>query len=205
MTPKSRSTSSLSRTADGSSMMINFASCERARAMLTICWDAAESEPTSAPGRISGCPRRVSSCGGGAVGDGRAGDAEPGVLAAQEDVVGHGEAGDQVELLVDRRDARARIAACGSPSVDRLAPPDDVPLVGLVRPGEHLDQRRLAGAVLAEQAVHLTGADVEVDAVEGPDARELLDDAVHLQQRGSGRDASDASTTMLHLRTSAQR
>ncbi len=62
MTPKSRSTSSLSSTADGSSMMINFASCERARAMLTVCWEAAESEPTSAPGRISGCPRRVSSC-----------------------------------------------------------------------------------------------------------------------------------------------
>ena len=61
MTPKSRSTSSLSRTADGSSMMISLASCDSARAMLTICCDAADSEPTSAVGRISGWPSRVSS------------------------------------------------------------------------------------------------------------------------------------------------
>ena len=61
MTPKSRSTSSLSSTADGSSMMINRASCDSARAMLTICWEAAESWPTSAVGRISGWPSRVSS------------------------------------------------------------------------------------------------------------------------------------------------
>ena len=73
---------------------------------------------------------------------------------------------------------------------DRLALPHHVPLVGTVRPGEDLDQGRLAGAVLAEQAVHLTGADVEVDAVERPDAREGLDDAVHLQQRGRHRSTS---------------
>jgi hypothetical protein len=53
-----------------------------------------------------------------------------------------------------------------------------------VRPGQHLDQRRLAGAVLAEQAVHLTVTDVEVDTAERTDTREGLDDAVHLQQRG---------------------
>ena len=33
-----------------------------------------------------------------------------------------------------------------------------VAVVGLVRAGQHLDQGRLAGAVLAEQAVHLAGA-----------------------------------------------
>src|SRR3712207_8700174 len=35
---------------------------------------------------------------------------------------------------------------------------------GLVGTREDLDQRRLAGAVLPEQAVHLAGADVEVHA-----------------------------------------
>ena len=67
------------------------------------------------------------------------------------------------------------------PTVD-----EDLALVGLVRTGEDLDQRRLAGAVLAEQAVHLAGTDLEVDAVEGPGAGELLDDAAHLQQHGCG-------------------
>ena len=55
--------------------------------------------------------------------------------------------------------------------------PGDLARVRAVRPGQHLDQRRLAGAVLAEQAVHLAGLDVEVHAVERADAGELLDDA----------------------------
>ena len=44
----------------------------------------------------------------------------------------------------------------------RLAVDLDVALVGLLQPGQHADQRRLAGAVLAEQHVHLAGADREV-------------------------------------------
>ena len=35
-------------------MTISLASWDSARAMLTICWDAADSDPTSAVGRISG-------------------------------------------------------------------------------------------------------------------------------------------------------
>ena len=66
------------------------------------------------------------------------------------------------------------MAACGCAERDLLAVPGDRALVGLVGAGEHLDQGGLAGAVLAEQAVHLAGADVEVDAVEGPDAGERL-------------------------------
>ena len=87
MTPKSRSTSSLSSTADGSSMMINLASCDSARAMLTICWEAAESWPTSAVGRISGLTQPRQELGSRAVGGRRPRDAPPGVLPAQEDVV----------------------------------------------------------------------------------------------------------------------
>ena len=89
-----------------------------------------------------------------------------------------------------------RMAACGS--ARRTGSPCQVivPGVGLVRSGEDLDQRRLAGAVLAEQAVHLTGADVEVDAVQRPDAGEGLDDAVHLQQRRlAGRSPVHARST----------
>jgi hypothetical protein len=120
------------------------------------------------------------------VGPGRPAEPEPGVLAPEEDVVGDGEPADQVELLVDRGDA-ARHGRLRVAQAHRGAVPDDGALVGLVGPGEDLDQRRLARAVLTQQAVHLTGPDVEVDAVQGADARELLDDAVHLEQRSRHR------------------
>jgi len=57
-----------------------------------------------------------------------------------------------------------------------------------VSPGQDLDQGGLPGAVLTEQAVHLTRTDDEVDTVQGADPREGLDDPAHPQQR-------------LHLRT----
>jgi hypothetical protein len=56
-----------------------------------------------------------------------------------------------------------------------------VSLVGLVGAGQHLDERRLARTVLAEQAVHLARAHVEVDTVQRAHAGERLDDAVHRQ------------------------
>ena len=53
-------------------------------------------------------------------------------FVAQEDVLGHRQPVDQVELLVDGGDAR-RIAACRVVSDDLLAVPGDLALVGLVR------------------------------------------------------------------------
>ncbi|MNW60680.1 hypothetical protein D3C74_386840 [compost metagenome] len=42
-------------------MTMTRASCERARAMDTICLPAADSSPTSRWGEISGCPSRLMS------------------------------------------------------------------------------------------------------------------------------------------------
>ena len=70
------------------------------------------------------------------------------------------------QLLVDHRDAavrrlaRARAARYGSPS-SRISPASD-----RYAPGQHLHQRALAGAVLADQRVHLARAHVEVDAAQ---------------------------------------
>ncbi len=77
-------------------------------------------------------------------------------------------------------------AACGEPNVTGSPAEGDLAGVGLVGAGQHLDQGGLAGAVLAEQAVHLAGRDVEVDAVQRADAGELLDDAPHREQRRHG-------------------
>ena len=57
-----------------------------------------------------------------------------------------------------------------------------VPPSGRCAPGEHLDQGGLAGAVLAEQAVHLAGPDIKVDPVQRPHAGELLHRVAHAQQ-----------------------
>ena len=165
-------------------MTISRASCDSARAMLTICLPAADSRPTSRPGGISAWPSRASRARVLARSWRAPGEAAARQLVAEEDVLGDRQAVDQVELLVDRRDARAQGRERRREG-DLFALPADGAGVRLVGAGEHLDQGRLAGAVLPEQAVHLAGADLEVDAVEGADAGELLDDAGHLEQRGA--------------------
>ena len=67
--------------------------------------------------------------------------------------------------------------------LDRLAVDQDLALVGLVQAVQDRHQRRLAGAVLAEQRVDLAGDHVEVDSVVGDDRAELLRDAPQLERR----------------------
>ena len=55
--------------------------------------------------------------------------------------------------------------------------------VGRMQAGEDADQRRLAGSVLAEQAVHLAPSELQVDAVVREHARERLRDADQLDDR----------------------
>jgi hypothetical protein len=98
------------------------------------------------------------------------------------DVLGDGQVLHQVEFLVDGGDAEAH-GRDGRAEGDLLAAPAQTAGVGLVGAGQDFDEGRFAGAVLAEQAVHLTGLDVEVDAVEGPDSGERLGDAGHAEQR----------------------
>ena len=91
---------------------------------------------------------------------------------------------------MDEAQARRRGEAAVSGS--RPARPSSsisAPGVGLVVAGEHLDQRRLAGAVLADQRVDLARAQVEVDAVEGPGAGERLGQPADAQDRAGGLDA----------------
>lgn len=68
----------------------------------------------------------------------------------------------------------ARMAACGLAKVTGSPRHSTSPESGPVHPGQHLDQGGLAGAVLPEQAVHLTGAHLQLHPVQGPYAREGL-------------------------------
>ena len=89
---------------------------------------------------------------------------------------------DQVELLVDGGDAagdrRVRI-----PDRQRLAFEPNLAGSRLNQPGNALDQRRLAGTILANEAMHLTAGHRQVDAAQGTHARIVLDQPTNLQQR----------------------
>ena len=78
-----------------------------------------------------------------------------GRLDPEHDVLGDRHHRDQHEVLVDHADPQVdRIARRAHR--DRLPVDPDLALVRLVETVEDVHQRRLAGAVLAEQGVHLT-------------------------------------------------
>ena len=62
-----------------------------------------------------------------------------------------------------------------------------MPLVEAEGPGEDLDQRALAGAVVADQGRHLTGLGLEVDLAEDLDVAEALADPPGLEHGGHRR------------------
>ena len=108
-------------------------------------------------------------------------------LVGEEDALGDGQLLDQVELLVDRRHPAARGSPAGSPSGSGSPRDDDLARGRLDRAGDALDQGRLAGAVGPEQAVDLALEHLEVDALERPHARVLLDQPADLEHLGRGR------------------
>ena len=75
--------------------------------------------------------------------------------------------------------------SCGTPSTT-MRPPGSRRLDA----GDDLDQRRLAGAVLADQAMHLAGLDVQVDLAQRMHAAEDLGDVLELEEAGHRRDSS---------------
>ena len=98
----------------------------------------------------------------------------------EEDALRDAQVRDEIELLVDRRHA-ALERSRGVSRRQRLAQEQDLAAGGLHRAGDTLDERRLACAVRAEQAVNLGLEHVEVDALERLDARVLLDQVANLE------------------------
>ena len=103
-------------------------------------------------------------------------------LAAEEEVPRDAHQRDHAEVLEHRRDAVfGRVAR--APEADRGAVDQDLAVGRLVDAGEDLDQRRLAGAVVAEEAMDLAGIDLDVDVAERDDRAEMLGDAAELDGR----------------------
>ena len=84
------------------------------------------------------------------------------------------EVGEERRLLVDDRDPG--VARVGGPAERRpRAPSIEQPAaVGRVDAAEDLDERRLAGAVLADERVGLAGVEIDRDVVERVDRAEGL-------------------------------
>jgi hypothetical protein len=122
-------------------------------------------------------------------------DAQAGPLSAQEHVRYHVEIVREREVLVDDLDAESgRVPR----AVDRHRLPlePNLALVEGMDPDHALDQRRLSGAVVADERHHLAATDLEVDPVERADRPEGLRHADALEQRGvSHRPSSSSSAT----------
>ena len=112
-------------------------------------------------------------------------------LAAEEHVGAGVELGREREVLVDGLDPQAaRVER--RVQLDRLALEEDLAGVGLVDAGQRLDQRRLAGAVVADERDDLVGVDGEARAAQRADAAEALDDLLGFEQ-GLGHQAGSFS------------
>ena len=110
-------------------------------------------------------------------------------LGREHDVLGDRHHRDQHEVLVHHPDAGVdRLPR--RPELDLAALDVDLALVRVVEAVDDVHQRRLAGAVLAEQRVHLALEQVELDLVVREDAREALRDAAELEDGLLGHGAS---------------
>ena len=102
-------------------------------------------------------------------------------LVADEYILRHGQIRIGSRVLVDGGDA-ILLGDDGVAHDHLLALENDLAAVRLMHAGQRLDERGLARAVLADEGVYLSGAQVELHAVQSLDAREYLGDILHFQQ-----------------------
>ena len=95
-----------------------------------------------------------------------------------------GHARHEGEVLEDGVDAERASVRHGL-ELHLLAEDEHPAGVGLVEAGQDLDQRRLAGAVVADQTEHLAGAEVERDVLERCHHTEALADVLDADRVGS--------------------
>ena len=159
---------------------------EIALAISTDCWAASvrpragfrTSSETPSSARIASASRNISS----------PADHGAAVLVADENVLGDVEIGKQQRLLIDGGDAQP-LRLGGAADRDRPAGQKDLAAIRLMHAGYDLDERRFAGAVLAEQGVNLAGMKRERDVIERLRGVKALGDAANLQDRRDRRRA----------------
>ena len=110
---------------------------------------------------------------------------EPGTprFGAEEDVLGDGQPRDERRPPGRRARCRGSSASRGEPNETGVAPQDQVALVLREDAGDDLAERRLAGAVLADEGVDGAGPDRDRDVVEGAGRSERLAEPANLEVR----------------------
>src|SRR5690606_3874487 len=102
-------------------------------------------------------------------------------------------------VLVDRLDAFAPgIDRAGEAALPAVEP--DLAGIGLVHAGDALDQRRFAGAVVAEKRHHLAREDVEAHLVDGNEAAEALGELADREDRIAHADSLPLSRPTMRSR-----
>src|SRR6476619_153724 len=155
-TRNSRSTSVCVSAAVGSSITITRASAESALAISTICWSAIES-----PRAMRSGSSLTPSCSNSPAASRRmrrTSMRRP--LRSDEDVVCDREVGEERRLLEDDRDAGC-VRLRGRVEDDLGAVQEHAPAVGAVHAGQDLDDRGLAGAVLADERERLAAPQLD--------------------------------------------
>ena len=101
-------------------------------------------------------------------------------------VLRHRHRRNEIDFLIDARRSRRRARRPANSS--RMRRPSSRIIAGVRsrRAGHDLDQRRFAGAVLAQQRMHLAGFDAEIDVVERPHAGIGFRHADEFDPRGQG-------------------
>ena len=129
------------------------------------------------------------------------------VLDAQRHVLRGCEHVDQFEMLMDHADA-VREGVLGVADGDFLSVHEDLPLVRIIDARQHVHERRLAGAVFAEQRHNNAVINVKIDFIVGNDATETLRDVfqfycvchVFLTKAERGRRAAALFRSVIHVR-----
>ncbi len=112
-------------------------------------------------------------------------DAEALELPAEEEVADDIDVVAQRQVLVHRRDAQV-LGVVGLADGDRAPLPLDDAVIDGVHAGDRLDQRGLAGTVVAHQGDHFTGVDLEFYVGQGLNGTEPLRDPSQRQHGRSG-------------------
>ena len=168
ITPNSSPASAVVSTAVGSSRISVRVPRASIRRISTRCCSPTESCQTFAS-RIDPQPELVHQA-VGACDQLAAGDARRGRVPAEVDVLRDGHRRHEAEVLVHHPDAGVDGLGGGVELVCR-AVDLDVAGVGAVDAGEDVAQRRLPGAVLAEQGVDFAATQLEVDVAQRPRPR----------------------------------
>ena len=190
-TAKSRSTSGGDSAEVGSSRMMMRAPEKSTRASSISCCSPIESEPMRSRGfdvdaeagemlaRLAHHALPVD-------------DAALGRLRAEEDVLGDRKVGDDRKLLMHHADAGIQRVAGGAEAHLLAVELHRAGEIGM-HAGDDLHQRRLAGAVLADEAVDLAGAEREVDAREAPRRRRRISRCRSVREAGARRGVTSAA------------